>query len=83
MSAASISRWRRRARLEGDPGPRAANGDHRPGRIETHRGLALELVAQTPDITIEELRRMLAGRGLGFGYGTIQRFLVRQARRTG
>ena len=31
----------------------------------------------TPDITIEELRRLLAGRGLGFGYGTIQRFLIR------
>ena len=77
VSAASISRWRRRARLEGDPGPRAAGGDRRSGRIETHRGLVLELVAQTPDITIEELRRLLAGRGLGFGYGTVQRFPVR------
>ena len=66
-----------RARLEGDPGPRAAGGDRRSGRIETHRGLVLDLVAQTPDITIEELRRLLAGRGLGFGYGTVQRFLVR------
>ena len=77
VSAASVSRWRRRARLEGDPGPRAAGGDRRSGRIEAHRALVLGLVAESPDITIEELRRLLAGRGLGFGYGTIQRFLMR------
>ena len=77
VSAASVSRWRRRARLEGDPGPRAAGGDRRSGRIEAHRSLLLGLVLETPDITIEELRRLLAGRGLGFGYGTIQRFLLR------
>ena len=47
----------------------------RSGRIEAHRGLVLGLVAETPDITIDELRRRLAGRGLGFG--TVQRFLIR------
>ena len=31
----------------------------------------------TPDITIEELRRSLAKKGLVFGEGTIRRFLVR------
>ena len=35
------------------------------------------MLAETADIFIEELRRRLAGRGLGFGHGTIQRFLVR------
>ena len=35
------------------------------------------MVAETPDSTIEELRRLLARRGLAFGYGTIQRFLIR------
>ena len=44
------------------------------GQIEAHR--ALVLGRGSPDITIEELRRLLAGRGLGFGY-TIQRFLMR------
>ena len=77
VSAASISRWRRRARLEGDPGPRAAGGDRRSGRIEAHRALVLGLLAETPDITIDELRGLLAGGGLSFGYGTIQRFLIR------
>ena len=77
VSAASVSRWRRRAQAQGDPRPRALGGDRRSGHIETHRDLILAALADTPDITIEELRRLLAGRGLGFGYGTIQRFLVR------
>ena len=77
VSAASVSRWRRRARLEGDPGPRAVGGDRRSGRIEAHSGLILGVLSETPDVTIEELRRLLAGRGLCFGYGTVQRFLVR------
>ena len=77
VSAASVSRWRGRARVEGDPRPRALGGDRRSGRIEAHGALILEALAETPDSTIEELRRLLAGRGLDFGYGTVQRFLIR------
>ena len=35
------------------------------------------LVEETPDITTEELRRVLAARGLVFGYGTLHRFFRR------
>jgi transposase len=77
VSAASISRWRKRARVEGDPRPRTLGGDRRSGRIEAHCAQILGMLAETPDITIEELRHLLGGRGLDFGYGTIQRFLVR------
>ena len=55
----------------------AATGDRRSGRIEAHRALVLGLVAETPDITIDELRGLLAGRWLGFGYGTVKRFPIR------
>ena len=48
VSAASISRWRRRARVEGDPLPRALGGDRRSGRIEAHRALILGVLAETP-----------------------------------
>ena len=75
-SAASVSRWRRRALVPGDPRPSALCGDRRSGRIEAHRALILGVLAEAPDIAIEELRHLLAGRGPGFGYGTIQRFLV-------
>ena len=77
VSAASVSRWRRRAMAEGDPRPRALGGDRRSGRIEAHSDVILGVLAETPDITIEELRHLLAGRRLDFGYGTVQRFLVR------
>ena len=77
VSAASISRWRRRARVKGNRRPRVLGGDRRSGRIEAHRALILGVLAETPDSTIEELRRLLARRGLAFGYGTIQHFLVR------
>ena len=77
VSAASVSRWRRRAHVEGAPRPRALGGDRRSGHIEAHRAMILDVLAETPDSTIAELRRLLAGRGLDFGYGTIQRFLIR------
>ena len=77
VSAASVSRWRRRAAAQGDPGPKALGGDRRSGRIEQHREQILEVLADQPDLTIEELRRALAGRGLRFGFGTLHRFLVR------
>jgi transposase len=35
------------------------------------------MLKETPDATIEELRRSLAQKGLVFGEGTIRRFLVR------
>jgi transposase len=94
VSAASVSRWRARSRHEGDPRPKALGGDRRTGRIEAHRDAILGLVEATPDMTIHELGHSLARRGLHFGYGTLQRFLVRhrmtrkkrlamRARRTG
>ena len=77
VSAASVSRWRALERLKGDPRPGRLGGDRRSGRIEAHRDTILGLVEETPDITIQDLRQDLASRGLHFGYGTIQRFLVR------
>ena len=77
VSAASVSRWRQRSRSQGDPRSGALGGDRRSVHIEAHQELVLGLVGETPDITIEELRQSLARRGLGFGYGTVQRFLVR------
>ena len=79
VSAASVSRWRRRAEVQGEPRPGALGGDRRSAHVEAHRDLIIGTLADTPDITIEELRRSLAGRG--FGYGAIQRFLVRHPAR--
>ena len=77
VSAASVSRWRRRPAEPGNPAPKALGGDRRSGRIEQLRERNLGVLADQPDLTIEELRRALAALGLRFGFGTLHRFLVR------
>lgn len=77
VSAASVSRWRKLQRQQGDARPKALGGDRRSGRIEAHMETIVALLKATPDSTIEELRRLLAGKGLVFGEGTIRRFLAR------
>ena len=77
VSAASVSRWRALEREKGDVRPGPLGGDRRSGRIEAQASLILALLAETPDITVEELRAALAERGHAFGYGTLQRFFAR------
>ena len=78
VSAASVSRWRTLERTQGDARPGPLGGDRRSGRVEAQGALSRSLLEQTPDITIEELRRALERRGHRFGYGTIQRFFRRR-----
>ena len=77
IGAASVSRWRARARQQGDPSPKAQGGDRRSGRIEAQARLIGSQLQDRPDITIEELRAALSERGHLFGYGTIRRFFQR------
>jgi hypothetical protein len=70
VSAASVSRWRKRQRDQGDLKPKALGGDRRSGRIEAHRATILAMLKETTDITLEELRRQLAEKGLLFGDGS-------------
>ena len=68
VSASSAIRWRALERTQGDARPKALGGDRRSGRVEERAGLILALVEETPDITLEELRTALAGRGLTVGF---------------
>jgi len=77
VSAASVSRWRRREREQGDARPKALGGDRRSGRIDAHKATIFGELETTPDITTEELRRRLNGMGLMFGDGTLRRFFAR------
>ena len=77
VSAASVSRWRALARAQGDVQPKALGGDRRSGRVAAQAVLIRMLLAETPDITIDEMRQALAVRGHIFGYGAIQRFFKR------
>jgi len=78
VSASSAIRWRALERQQGDARPKALGGDRRSGRIEAHAGLILALVEDKPDMTLEELRAALAGRGVSVGYGTLWRFFDRR-----
>lgn len=77
VGVASVSRWRKLEREQGDPKPKALGGDRRSGRIEAHGATILAMLDEKSDITLEELRRQLAGKGLVFGDGTVRRFLKR------
>ncbi len=77
VSAASVSRWRRLAREQGNAKPKALGGDRRSGRIEAQRELILGPLEDRPERTIEELRRALAELGHRFGFGTLHRFFER------
>ena len=78
VSASSAIRWRAREREQGDAKPKALGGDRRSGRIEAHAALILSLLEETPDITLEELRAVLAEKGVAVGYGTLWRFFERR-----
>ena len=60
-----------------NPGPGALGGDRHSGRMEQDHKQILGVLADQPDLTVEELRRALAERELRFGVGTLHRFLVR------
>jgi transposase len=77
VSAASASRWRTMEREQGDARPKPQGGDRKSHRIDAHKAMILSLLAETPDVTIEELRKSLRENGLSFGYGTIRRFFAR------
>lgn len=79
VSAASVSRWRKLEREQGDARPKALGGDRRSGRIDAHKAAVLAALGPEKDASIEEVRRSLAAQGLAFGFGTIQRFFKRHA----
>jgi transposase len=78
VSASSAIRWRALEREQGDARPKAIGGDRRSDHIEAHAELILALYEETPDITLDELRLLLAEKGIVFGYGTIWRFFERR-----
>jgi transposase len=77
VSASSAIRWCARLRATGSVVPGALGGDRRSGRTEAHAARILELVARTPDLTLAELRAVLAETGVAVGMATLWRLLDR------
>src|SRR5689334_5996996 len=78
VSVSSASRWARRWRAEGHRRPRAMGGDRR-SRLSGHRSRVLQLIAQQPDLTLQEIRSALAAScAITVGLSTVHRFLAAQ-----
>jgi transposase len=77
VSPASAIRWVEAARKTGSPAVKPQGGDRRSKRIEAHRVFILKAVSDRKDITLSELRELLARRGARFGIGTLWRFFDR------
>jgi transposase len=77
VSAASVSRWRKRQREQGDLRPGPLGGDRRSHGIERHAETILKIVAANRDITLAEIRAALAAEGVRSSIGGLWRFFDR------
>ena len=77
VSVSSAIRWVRSWHERGDVRAKPQGGDRRSDRIEAHADFLLDQVAQTPDMSLEELRAVLRERGIAVGIGTVWRFFER------
>ena len=78
VSISSAIRWTSRARRLGSVRPEPQGGDTRSRRIEAHAPVILAAVEERPDITLAELRELLAGRGVAVAASTLCRFFARR-----
>src|SRR5208283_3535590 len=78
IGPATAVRWAKRVETRGEVAPLKMGGDRRSRRIEAHADFILAQIEKKPDMTIMKLREKIRERhGVGFGYGTVWRFLVR------
>jgi len=77
VSAASVIRWDQLRRLQGHARPRPQGGDKSSHRIEAHAEVILGAIKRQPDITLNELRALLAEGGVSVAISTLWRFFER------
>ena len=64
-------------RETGSVAAKPMGGDYR-SRLTAQRAWLLERIEAEPDLTLEELRDELKGRGVSVGYRTVWRFFARE-----
>lgn len=77
VSPASASRWRARLSRHGSVAAAPMGGDRRSASLEEHAPVLLDHVAQTPDLTLSELKGRLSRRGVKTSLSAIARLLAR------
>ena len=60
INVSSAIRWQALCRAGGDGRPKSQGGDHLSRRTDAHAGLIAAALAETPDMTMLELREPLA-----------------------
>lgn len=78
VSPASAVRYCALEAKQGDARPRPQGGDRHSHRIEVHAGFILDAVAREPDLTLVELRALLAERDVHVAVSTLWRFFDRR-----
>ena len=78
VSISSAIRWTAQVRATGDVRPRRVGGDKRSARIEAYAPVILGAVEAKPDVTLAELRALLAEHGVGVAISTLWRFFARR-----
>ncbi len=78
VSVSSAIRWTSLSRRTGDVRPKRQGGDKRSARIEAYAPVILGAVEAKPDITLAELRELLAREGVVVAVSTLWRFFARR-----
>jgi len=76
ISKSVVGKWVRRFRRTGSFAAKPMGGD-RFSALQGERDWILMKVSKDPHLTIADLHRELAARGIRVGYGLIRRFLIR------
>ena len=75
VAVSTVIEWVEAWRAEGRVKAKPMGGDH-SSRLKGERAWLLRRIEQAPDVTLQELRAELAGRGIHVGYGTVWRFFA-------
>lgn len=77
LAPSTVITWAKRIRDTGSIAP-AKFGGHKRCRLEAHRSVVLNLIENTPHLTLHRLKALLAARGVAVSHDTVWRFLRRE-----
>lgn len=77
IAPSSVVKWAQLERETGSLSPGKVGG-HRPVKLAPHRDFILACIEETPNLTLEKLQAMLAGRNVRVCLSTIWLFLQAQ-----
>jgi transposase len=78
VGVSSAIRWVAQEEETGNVTPKKLGGDQRSKAIEAQAAVILALVADKPDMTLEELKTALIGKGHSFSVSALHRFFARR-----